>query len=139
MKYLLTVLFLLIATTASAQVFVEFEWTQPDSTTGSILSDGSFCCKVALEDGDIEKYEIFTATPTDTLFYGEVPAPFTIAENATSAVEFTMLVPMSIAVRAIDIRGRTGALSEWSDPFEIDPGPPGVAGKPLPIRVYFGG
>jgi hypothetical protein len=141
MKLLLTLLILLLTfTSALAQTSqVEFKWTQPDSTGGSQMPDGTICCKSPIPDGDLDKYEIFIATPTDTLYWGEVAAPADISEDATAIVPFEHFITSSIAVRAVNVRGITGPMSLWSDPFTVDPGPPEAAGKPAPIRVYFGG
>ena len=145
MKGLLTtllaiMLIMLVASLACGQTSnVEFRWTQPDSSMGTLMPDETYCCKRAIPDGDIAKYEIFIATPADTMYWGFVDAPTVIAEDATAIVPFEMLVPSSIAVRAVDVRGRTGPMSSWSDVFTVDPGEPGAGGKPYPIRVYFGG
>ncbi|MHA1859139.1 MAG: hypothetical protein ACTSUU_06810 [Candidatus Thorarchaeota archaeon] len=132
---LLLVLILLIPTLALSQTYVEFTWQQPDSTMG-VPPD---LPPQATKDGSITKYEIFKATPTDTLYYGEVPAPFAVADSVLASVEFEMDVPTSITVRAVDLQGRAGPMSEWSTAFTVEPGPPGEATKPEPIRVHFGG
>lgn len=141
MRLLLTVLLaLLLANTAMAQTSqVQFYWTQVDSTLGTLMPDGSRCCKRAIEDGGLAKYEIFIATPTDTSYWGFVEAPYAIADTVIALVPFEMYVSSSIAVRAVDIRDKTGPLSLWSVPFTVDPGEPAAPPQPTPIRVYFGG
>ena len=139
---LILLLALIVALTPSiifAQTLVEFQWDQPDSTTGTFQHDGTICCKSPIPDGDISHYEIFTATPTDTLYYGEVPAPTDISTPTTALVPLQMLVPTSIRVRAVDIRSNVGPFSDYSVTFTVDPGPPGVTPTPAPIGVYFGG
>ena len=136
---LLLALFLLTAAAFAQTSNVEFKWSQPDSTSGSVMPDSTVCCKSPLNNGDLEKYEIFIATPTDTLYFGFVDAPDSIQTDATAVVPFEHYVPSSIAVRAVNTRGVTGPMSLWSDPFTVDPGPPESPSKPTPIRVYFGG
>ena len=143
MKFLVSLLMLLVVfaipTFSMAQSTVEFFWTQPDSSAGSTMPNGDPCCKMALPDGDLEKYEIFIATPADTTYWGFVLAPNDLSENGTAIVPFDLLVPSSIAVRAVDIRGRTGALSLFSEPITLDPGPPDAPATPATVRVFFGG
>lgn len=136
MKVLLILLILLVAIPVYSQTYVEFKWDQPDSTMGNPDQE---IPPTAMPDGYILKYEIFKATPTDTLYYGEVPAPFALADSVVATVEFELFVPSSIQVRALDQQNRPGPMSEWSDPFTVEPGPPGEATKPEPIRVIFGG
>lgn len=134
MKILLALIaMLLLATAASAQPFVEFTWLQPDSTMG-LPPD---IPPQATPDGYIQNYEVFKATPTDTLYYGEVSAPYAITDPVFTSVEFEINVPTSIQIRAVDFDGRSGPMSEWSTSLIIEPGPPGEASRPEPVRVHF--
>jgi hypothetical protein len=136
---LLLFLMMILPMLAMGQTLVEFTWDQPDSTGGTVQPDSTLCCKIAIPDGGLDHYEVFTATATDTLYWGEVPALYTIAEPVVALIPFELYVEMSIAVRAFDIRGVGGPMSGWSDAFTVDPGPPGAPNTPVPIKVFFGG
>lgn len=140
MKALILLLALLTAGLASAQeVFVEYNWVQPDSTVGSTLETGEVVGKMAIPDGWIVSYEIMIAAKNDTTMYGTVDAPALIADLGRAVVPVHFNKPTSIRVRAIDIDGRVSDFGEWSDAFTVDPGKPVKPGKPNVFRVFLGG
>jgi len=114
---------ILLASSAGAQdrSLHLFKWTQPDSTSGGTET----------LDGWIKEYNIFIATPSDTMLYGVEAAPHAVADTASAYVSLLIGVPSSVAVSATDIWGQTGPLSEWSDSYIPIPPAPGTGGKPF--------
>lgn len=140
MKILILLLATLLASPVVAQpLFVEYNWTQPDSTVGSTLESGEVVGRMAIPDGWIASYEVMLAAGKDTTLYGLVDAPATIAELGRAVVPVAFSQPTSIRVRAIDKDGRVSDFGEWSDPFTVDPGKPVPPGKPSVLRVFLGG
>lgn len=140
MKTLTLLLATLLASTAAAQqVFVEYNWTQPDSTVGSTVEGGQVVGKMAIPDGWIASYEIMVAADTDTTIYGTIDAPVAIAELGRAVIPIQFNKATSVRVRAIDQDGRVSDFGEWSDPFTVDPGKPVPPGKPNVLRVFLGG
>lgn len=140
MKLILTILLLAILlispTFVSAQTYVEFQWTQPDSTAGN---PDQGIPPQATPPGSIIRYEIFKATPADTTYYGDVVAPANLSDMVVASVEVELYEGSSIRVRAVDIRGQRGTFSLWSEAITVEPGAPGETSQPDPVRVYFGG
>lgn len=141
---LVLVLVALLALTSLAQgqtVQVRYAWTQPDSTMAVERAVGDTTIVVpatALQDGDLKEYNVFMATPTDTIQVAVVGAPPTLAELPTVVVPVPLGVPVAVAVQAVDQRDQQGPLSEWSEPFAVYPGPPQAAGQPRATAVYLG-
>lgn len=135
MKYLLTLLLIVLLTTISfGSPMVEYHWTAPDSTQG--IPDFGIPPQPT-PPGSIMSYEIFKATPTDTILYSTVSAPADLDELIYASVAFDLWTPTSVRVRAIDVWERHGLFSEWTEPFTVEPGPPGAPTMLEPIRVYF--
>jgi opacity protein-like surface antigen len=120
---MLLVLAILLTGTASAQetVRLKFRWTQPDSTMSGL----------AMQDGWMQKYNIFLAADGDTNFVGSAPAPFAIADSAWAFVNVPVGVPTAIQVEGVDKWDQVGPIrSEWSELYIAIPEPPRQPGKP---------
>lgn len=128
MKLLLSLLMMISLATVSyadpQRVPVRFMWTQPDSTANG----------TATQDGWIDHYNIYVATPVDTVFYGTVAAPTVVADTASAYVNLQIGLPSSVAVSAVDVWLTEGERSIWSDTHIVIPEPQRKPGKPFSVK-----
>jgi hypothetical protein len=125
----------------SQSVMVRYEWTQPDSTQAYAVTVGSSTVRlpaVPLRDGELAHYLVFLAVDGDTTQVALVPAPPTLSVALSALVPTPLGRTTSAAVAAVDVRGRVGALSPWSEPLTVYPGPPGRSGRPVVREVVLG-
>lgn len=137
----LILLLLLVPVLASAQVMIRYEWSQPDSTMPhTIMSGGQpvVIPSVPLHNGDLAHYLVWMAAAGDTTQTALIPAPPTLAELATANFPVPVGQVVSFAVAAVDVRGKTGPRSLWSEPFMVEAGAPQSPGQPVPRVVFLG-
>ncbi len=106
---------------------IQFRWTQPDSTCGATPR--------AIQDGWLIEYQVFVASPTDTVMQTVAPAPFAVADTASAFVTFEMGVPQSVQVVAVDKWGHEScAPSDWSEIYIPIPDPTRAPGQPWAVE-----
>lgn len=129
MKTLLIIAILLFSTQALAQLEVGASWDAPTTTMGYtyVLSDTSSIVvpPVPLLNGSLKHYNVFLATPTDTVLALVVPAPVDLTKRVAARIVIPFSTEVFILVSAVDQRDQEGPHSVPSNTLAIYPGPPG--------------